>query len=199
MRVKNNNCYILVIFAKFSKCQKTFRLTAIKFKDGRQQWDFEMRSFRVFSCLSTVGIYLKVTTFQKMHSRKHPKTIVSYNGISTLFLLFYMLSQQGHFAENRDYFQSVHQEKTSFWVSLNQSRILVGSWILMDQQIQKTKSPEIVNFLCSTTSIIRAIRFRVCANVLLRQQSNYFVIIKSADIYNSSRRNVIISCWQEMV
>ncbi len=41
--------------------------------------------FAFFSCLSIMGIYLKVTTFQNMHSRKHPKTIVCYNAKMSRF------------------------------------------------------------------------------------------------------------------
>ena len=30
-------------------------------KDGRQQWDFEKRSFRVFSCVLSIGTLQKIT------------------------------------------------------------------------------------------------------------------------------------------
>ena len=69
----------------------------------------------------------------------------------------------------------------------------------MDQQIQKTKSPEIVNFLCSTTSIIRAIRFRVCANVTLRQLRQLFRDKKVGSFYNRRHQKRDIFAGQEMV
>ena len=88
---------------------------------------------------------------------------------------------------------------TPFCDPLKQQRILVGSWILVDQQIQKTKSPEIVNFLCSTTSIIRAIRFRVCANVTLRQLRQLFRYKKVQIFYNIHQQKRYIFVGQEMV
>ena len=69
----------------------------------------------------------------------------------------------------------------------------------MDQQIQKTKSPEIVNFLCSTTSIIRAIRFRVCANVTLRQLRQLFRDKKVYIFYGRRQQKRDIFAGQEMV
>ena len=69
----------------------------------------------------------------------------------------------------------------------------------MDQQIQKTKSPEIVNFLCSTTSIIRAIRFRVCANVTQRQLRQLFRYKKVGFFYGRRGQKRYIFAGQEMV
>ena len=69
----------------------------------------------------------------------------------------------------------------------------------MDQQIQKTKSPEIVNFLCSTTSIIRAIRFRVCANVTLRQLRQLFRDKKVYIFHGRRQQKRDIFAGQEMV
>ena len=69
----------------------------------------------------------------------------------------------------------------------------------MDQQIQKTKSLEIVNFLCSTTSIIRAMRFRVNANVTLRQLRQLFRDKKVGSFYNKRYQKRDIFVGQEMV
>ena len=97
------------------------------------------------------------------------------------------------------FFQSPNRQMTPFCDALNQSRILVGSWVLMDQQIQKTKSPEIVNFLCSTAGIIRAKLFRVWANVTLRQLRQLFRCKKVDIFYNRRHQKRCIFAGQEMV